>query len=115
MIPITTDSRYNALINLREGKIGREIFSDREIYQEELEKVFTRAWLFVGHESQIPNPGDYKTTFVGDAPIIMVRTLDGGINALPFRRRCNRLRRVKGSRKGGFRKWEFPIRIVGSS
>jgi len=59
MIPITPDARYKAMVNLREGKISREIFSSREIYEDELDKVFTRAWLFVGHESQIPNPGDF--------------------------------------------------------
>ena len=41
------------------GQISREIFVNEAIYQEELERVFARAWLFVGHESQIPNPGDY--------------------------------------------------------
>jgi hypothetical protein len=39
MIPITTESRYNAMVKLREGKISREIFSDKEIYEEELEKA----------------------------------------------------------------------------
>ena len=42
MIPITPDSRYNAMINLREGKISREIFSSRAIYEEEWEKQSTR-------------------------------------------------------------------------
>ena len=65
MIPITPVSRYNAMVNLRQGTISREIFSSREIYEEELEKVFTRAWLFVGHESQIPNPGDFFTSRMG--------------------------------------------------
>lgn len=73
MIAITTESRYNAMINLREGKIGREIFSDKDIYQEELEKVFTRAWLFVGHESQVPDEGDFFTSRMGAESVILVR------------------------------------------
>ena len=67
MIPITPQSRYDALVKLREGKIGRALFSAREIYVEELERVFTRAWLFVGHESQVPNPGDFFTSRMGAA------------------------------------------------
>lgn len=73
MIPITPQSRYDALVKLREGKIGREIFSDREIYEEELERVFTRAWLFVGHESQVPNPGDFFTSRMGAESVILAR------------------------------------------
>jgi phenylpropionate dioxygenase-like ring-hydroxylating dioxygenase large terminal subunit len=46
------------LVDLAAGQISREIFVNCEIYQEELERVFARAWLFVGHESQIPNSGD---------------------------------------------------------
>jgi phenylpropionate dioxygenase-like ring-hydroxylating dioxygenase large terminal subunit len=73
MIPITTESRYNAMVKLREGKISREIFSDKDIYQDELEKVFTRAWLFVGHESQVPNPGDFFTSRMGAESVILAR------------------------------------------
>jgi hypothetical protein len=73
MIPITTESRYNAMINLRKGLISREIFSDKEVFEEELEKVFTRSWLFVGHESQIPNPGDYFTSRMGAESVILAR------------------------------------------
>lgn len=52
-------SIYNDMVDLKNGVISREIFSDKQVYEDELEKVFTRAWLFVGHESQIPNPGDF--------------------------------------------------------
>ncbi len=73
MIPITTESRYNAMVKLREGKISREIFSSKEVFEEELEKVFTRAWLFVGHESQVPNPGDFFTSRMGAESVILAR------------------------------------------
>jgi phenylpropionate dioxygenase-like ring-hydroxylating dioxygenase large terminal subunit len=39
--------------------ISREIFVSPEFHREELEKLFTRAWLFVGHASRIPRPGDF--------------------------------------------------------
>ena len=47
------------LVDLKAGRISREIFVNEEIYREELERLFARAWLFVGHESQIPKPGDF--------------------------------------------------------
>lgn len=56
------------------GVISRDIFVDEGIYRKELEKLFTRAWLFVGHESQIPNPGDFFTSRMGEESVILVRS-----------------------------------------
>ncbi|MEC9446007.1 MAG: hypothetical protein VYC59_04425, partial [Chloroflexota bacterium] len=49
----------SSLVDLKSGQVSREIFVSDEIYQQELEQVFMRSWLFVGHESQIAKPGDY--------------------------------------------------------
>ncbi len=59
------------------------VYTDPQIYALEQNRLFQGpTWNFLCLDVEIPNPGDYKTTFVGDAPIIVVRTLDGGINAL---------------------------------
>ena len=62
---MTSPLTYHAMVNPKAGTISREIFSSRQVYEDELEKVFTRAWLFVGHESQIPKAGDYFTSRMG--------------------------------------------------
>ena len=54
-----------SLVDVERGIISREIFVSEEIYRQELERVFARAWLFVGHESQIPKPGDFLTSSHG--------------------------------------------------
>ena len=60
-----------------------QVYTDPQIYALEQKRLFQGpTWNFLCLEVEIPNPGDYKTTFVGDAPIIVVRTLDGGVNAL---------------------------------
>ncbi|MFB9127522.1 aromatic ring-hydroxylating dioxygenase subunit alpha [Paraburkholderia dipogonis] len=64
---------YDSMIDADHGMISREIFSEKAVFDEELEKVFTRAWLFVGHESQIPNPGDYFTSRMGAESVILAR------------------------------------------
>jgi phenylpropionate dioxygenase-like ring-hydroxylating dioxygenase large terminal subunit len=50
---------FGTLVDTKNGFISREIYVDQDIYKEELERVFTRAWLFIGHESLIPNNGDF--------------------------------------------------------
>jgi nitrite reductase/ring-hydroxylating ferredoxin subunit len=71
---IERKNRYtDGLVDLAAGQISREIFVNEEIYQEEQERVFTRAWLFVGHESQIPKPGDYFVSGMGEESVILCR------------------------------------------
>ena len=55
----------HGLVDTAEGWISREIFVSPEAFRGELERLFTRAWLFVGHESQIPNPGDFFASRMG--------------------------------------------------
>src|SRR5262245_1837134 len=61
------------LVDMASGQISREIFVNETIYQQELEQVFTRAWLFVGHASQIPKPGDFFVSCMGEESVILCR------------------------------------------
>src|SRR5260370_11832460 len=68
------------LVDPATGHISREIFVNDEIYREELERVFARSWLFVGHESQIPNPGDFFVSSMGDESVVLCRDRAGEIH-----------------------------------
>lgn len=59
----------------------RRIYWDEDIYQQELEQVFGRSWLFLTHESLLPNKGDFFTTFMGQDRVIVTRGQDGQIRA----------------------------------
>ncbi len=56
----------NGLVDIKNGTISREIFVDPDIYQQEQEQLFARAWLFIGHESQVQKPGDYFVSRMGE-------------------------------------------------
>ncbi|MBF6570280.1 MAG: aromatic ring-hydroxylating dioxygenase subunit alpha [Candidatus Binataceae bacterium] len=45
----------------------------------EIEKIFGRLWILVGLELEIPHPGDFKTTYIGEAPVVVVRDLAGKV------------------------------------
>ena len=73
------DKDYN-YFNSETGVLDRRIFADEQIYQQELERIFARAWNFVCHESQIPGAGDYFMSFIGEDDVIAVRGRDQNIN-----------------------------------
>ena len=76
MATLTKGVFTNGLVNIEKGIISREIFVSEEIYQQEQEQVFTRSWLFVGHESQIAKPGDYFVSCMGEESVILCRSRD---------------------------------------
>lgn len=77
------------LCDMQEGRMAGKIFWDAGIYEQELEKIFARCWLFVAHESQIPKAGDYVATTMGEDEVLVVRQKDQSIkvliNACPHR------------------------------
>jgi phenylpropionate dioxygenase-like ring-hydroxylating dioxygenase large terminal subunit len=60
----------------QDWKIHGSIYRDPDIFAAEMDAIFGRVWVFVGHETEIPVPGDYKTTFIGLQPVIVSRGAD---------------------------------------
>ncbi|HZU87741.1 MAG TPA: Rieske 2Fe-2S domain-containing protein [Stellaceae bacterium] len=66
-----------------EARVPYRVFSDPEIYRRELAQVFLGpTWQFLALEQDLPEPGDYLTSFVGETPVIVTRDRDGAIHAM---------------------------------
>ena len=63
------------------------VYTHPQIYAREIERIFHgRSWNFVALEAEIPNPGDYKRSYVGPTPVVVSRNTDGTIHV--FENRC---------------------------
>ena len=64
-------------------RVPYQVYTDPELYALEQQRLFRGpTWNFLCLEAEIPNSGDYKATHVGDAPVVVVRKMDGGISAV---------------------------------
>jgi phenylpropionate dioxygenase-like ring-hydroxylating dioxygenase large terminal subunit len=64
-------------------RVPYQVYVDPDLYELEQQRLFRGpTWNFLALEAEIPNPGDFKTTFVGDAPVVVVRKTDGVISAV---------------------------------
>ena len=84
------------MIDLEKGSLDRRVLADPDIYQDELEKIFGRAWLMLAHESLIPNPNDFFLAYMGEDPVIITRDAKGEVHVFlnMCRHRGNRVVRA---------------------
>ena len=93
------DGFLSNLVQADKGVVSSRVFSDPEINRLEMERIFTRSWLYVAHESEIPQAGDFVTRSMGDDPVIVWRGQDGKVRV--FLNVCrHRGRRVCGEDLG---------------
>ena len=64
-------------------RIPFDAYTRDEVHRRELERLFYRGhWCYVGLEAEIPNPGDFKRTVVGERSVILVRDRDGTVRVV---------------------------------
>ena len=75
-----TNEQIAALV--RDDSVHKSVYTDPALYQLEMERIYGRAWIYVGHDSQVPNPGDFHATRIGDQDVVMVRASDRQVHVL---------------------------------
>jgi anthranilate 1,2-dioxygenase large subunit len=64
------------------SRVPYKVYRSEEIYAREQERIYRGpTWSFLGLEAEIPKPGDFKATFIGDTPVVMTRAEDGTLAA----------------------------------
>lgn len=76
----TPSADYDALIEPR--RIHGSLYTDERIFVEEMEKIWYRTWVYIGHVSEVPEPGDFVRKSIGPQDVILTRSSDGEINLL---------------------------------
>jgi phenylpropionate dioxygenase-like ring-hydroxylating dioxygenase large terminal subunit len=81
-VVLSDGTRLEELYDLERRRISARLFSDPEIFRLEMNRLFSHSWLFVGLESEIPEPGDYVTRPMGGDSVIVNRGQEGEVNIL---------------------------------
>lgn len=70
------------LVDLERHEVSARVLTDAEIYELERERLWRKSWLLVGHDSEIPNPGDHMSRYMGDDNVIVTRDRKNEIQVL---------------------------------
>jgi phenylpropionate dioxygenase-like ring-hydroxylating dioxygenase large terminal subunit len=62
---------------VEEDQVHKAVYTDEDVFDLEMDRIFGHAWIYVGHESQIPNTGDFHRALVGRESVVLIRGEDG--------------------------------------
>jgi phenylpropionate dioxygenase-like ring-hydroxylating dioxygenase large terminal subunit len=101
----TAPSRFDELI--RPGQVHGSLYTNPQIFAEELAKIWYTTWVFVGHDSEVSQPGDYVRKTLGTQDVIMTRDNDGQVHLL-LNRCAHRGNQVCDAAKGNSSSFRCP-------
>ena len=88
-------------------RVDTRIYTDSAIFKDEMNRIFETTWVYVGHTSEVPTPGDFKTASIGLSPVVVTHAEDGKIHV--FLNECrHRANAVCRRTSGSTRKFECP-------
>lgn len=78
----TRGARNGVTSLFQDDRVHRDVYTSDAVFALEQERLFARTWIFLGHGSQVPNPGDFVTTEIVGQPLILVRRPDKSLQVL---------------------------------
>jgi phenylpropionate dioxygenase-like ring-hydroxylating dioxygenase large terminal subunit len=82
---MTAISQHELAGLVERDRVHRRVYTDPAVFGLERERIFRRAWLYVGHESQVPRPGDFVASRLDGDPVQLTRPKDGRLHVLRIR------------------------------
>lgn len=92
---------------IKPDRVHRDYYLNPEIFELEMERIFKRSWLCIGHDSQVPEPFDFVTTSLAGQPVILTRDRDGEVH-LMFNRCTHRGAQICTRPNGNAQRFECP-------
>ncbi|HHW37346.1 MAG TPA: Rieske 2Fe-2S domain-containing protein [Bacillales bacterium] len=103
----TNKNEHNWDNFIKHDRVHQKLYTDSAIFAEEMTKIFGQTWVYLAHESEVPNVNDYKTGYLGSRPIIVVRDRHDEFRAL-FNRCTHRGATVCRSERGSAKVFTCP-------
>ena len=67
---------------VQSGRVHRSVYADRNIFATEMERIYGGTWVYIAHESEVPQPGDYRLAKLGLRPVIVTRDAASAVHVL---------------------------------
>ncbi|MGQ0699339.1 MAG: aromatic ring-hydroxylating oxygenase subunit alpha [Panacagrimonas sp.] len=96
---MTTLASHDFEYLVQADRVHGSLYTDEALFQAELEKIWYRTWVYVGHVSEVPNVNDFVMKSIGPQPVIMTRDKDGTVHLL-LNRCAHRGNQVCAEQKG---------------
>jgi phenylpropionate dioxygenase-like ring-hydroxylating dioxygenase large terminal subunit len=103
--PPVVSEEFDVSQIVHEDRVHGSVYTSPEIFQRELDTIFRRGWVYVAHESEVSEPGDYLTRRIGSDPVVVVQGRDGEVRVLLNRctHRANKLCNAEKGNASSFR------------
>ncbi|MCZ4314822.1 Rieske 2Fe-2S domain-containing protein [Comamonadaceae bacterium G21597-S1] len=95
--PMQASIDYGRLV--QQDQVHGSVYTSPQIFEDEMDRIFRRGWVYVGHASEVPTAGDFVTRMIGLQAVVMTRDKQGGVNVM-YNRCPHRGNKVCQAEKG---------------